>query len=234
MSRAAELQLPLNDIHQAYPALVRALAEAGETPPRIQELLSQHLRIRCLGCGQAITADDLSHLGFGDPTAPAPNPTVERLRLGYCARPDCKSRFYHATATTGIVAWPAIFQRTQHFITHPPAPIADPKPEPVDPKAHPNVGNKATAPDSAPSVEDLPEPRQLTFKEKWRRLQFTALAATVALGLLFWWWNSGLRIPGLGPTPRQFEVISSPGDAPPAAAVPAQPAPGAPRSFRSQ
>lgn len=234
MSRAAELQLPLNDIHKAYPALVRALAEAGETPPRIQELLGQHLRIRCLGCGQAITADDLSHLGLGDLTTPAPNPAVERLRLGYCARPDCKSRFYHATAATGMVAWPTIFARTQHFITHPPAPPADPKPEPVDTKSAANPSTPATAPGSDAAPDETPEPRELTFREKWRRLQFAALAGVVVLGLLFWWWNSGLRIPGLGPAPRKFEVIAAPGDTPPAPVSPAQPTPGTPRPFRSQ
>ncbi len=234
MSRAAELQLPLNDIQKAYPALVRALAEAGEPPARITELLEQHLRIRCLGCGQAITAEDLSHLGFGDQSATASNPTVERLRLGYCARPDCKSRFYHATAATGMVAWPAIFQRTQHFITHPPAPAADPKPEPVDPKATPGPSSQADASKPDVSIEETPEPRELTFRDKWRRLQFGALAGVVVLGLLFWWWNSGLRIPGLGPAPRKFEVIAAPGEAPAAPAPPGQPAPGIPRPFRSQ
>lgn len=234
MSRAAELQLSLNDVHKAYPALVRALAEAGEPPARITELLEQHLRIRCIGCGQAISAEDLSHLGLGDQTAPAPNPAVERLRLGYCARPDCKSRFYHATATTGMVAWPAIFQRTQLFITNPPAPVADPRPGPADPKSATSPATQTTAPRADAPVDETPEPRGLTFREKWRRLQFAALAGVVVLGLLFWWWNSGLRIPGLGPAPRQFEVIAAPGDAPSAPTDPTPPAPGTPRPFRSQ
>lgn len=234
MSRAAELQLPLNEIQKAYPALVRALAEAGEPPARITELLEQHLRIRCLGCGQGITAEDLSHLGLGDQSTPAPNPGVERLRLGYCARPDCKSRFYHATANTGMVAWPAIFQRTQHFITHPPASAPDPKPDPADPKTAQGPSSHPTSPGAAAAIDETPEPRELTFREKWRRLQFAALGGVVVLGLLFWWWNSGLRIPGIGPAPRKFEVIAGPGDAPPAPTAPTQPVPGTPRPFRSQ
>ncbi len=231
MSRVAELQLSLNEIHRLYPALVRALAEAGESGARMQEILDQHLRVRCVGCHQAITGEDLAQLALDAAGSPAANPRVERLRLGYCARPDCNSRFYLATANSGMVAWPTVFQRTRHFIDHPPAPVAEPAPEPTAGKPG---AKTAAAPVRLPEAS-APEPGPaVPFAEQWRRLQYTTLWVLVLVGLLFWWWRSGARIPGITPAARQFEVISAPGSPAIGPANPNVPATNAPRSFRVQ
>jgi len=231
MSRVAELQLSLNEIHRVYPALVRALAEAGESGARMQEILDHHLKIRCVGCHQAISGEDLAQLALDAEGAPASNPRVERLRLGYCARPECNSRFYLATANSGMVAWPTVFQRTRHFIDHPPVAVEEPTPAP----AASQPGAKTAAASAQPSEPSEPEPSPVVpFAEQWRRLQYATLAAIVLVGLLFWWWHSGARIPGITPAPRQFEVISTPGSPSIGPATPSAPATNAPRSFRVQ
>ena len=233
MSRTAELQLPLDDLHKVYPALARALAEAGEPNPRIAELLAQHVRIQCVGCRQPVTGEELAELALthDHPDTPATSPILQRLRLGYCARPECKSRFYQAVATSGMVAWPAVFERTRHFIANPPAATPEPLPAPADTKSNPASGSGPN-PGPAPEAEAPPEPRQLSFREKWRRLKFAALGVVALLGLLFWWFNSGARIPGLGPTPRKFEVIAGPEAGAPTAIGTGKPTTNAPRSFR--
>jgi hypothetical protein len=233
MSRTAELQLSLDDLHKVYPALARALAEAGEPNPRIAELLSQHVRIQCVGCRQPVTGEELAELALthDHPDTPATSPTLQRLRLGYCARPDCNSRFYQALATSGMVAWPTVFERTRHFIQHPPSPVAEPPPAAPDAKSQPGQGPAAGA--AKPTNTEEPEPpKVLPFRERWRRLKFAALGVVALLGLLFWWFNSGARIPGLGPKPRQFEVIAGPEAGAPTAIGTGKPTTNAPRSFR--
>lgn len=224
MSRAAELPLPLDRIHDLYPALVRALADAGEPAPRIQELLQQHLRIACVGCGERISPDEIAALSLLNADTPDAGPRMERLRLAYCAREGCKSRFYACSANSGMVAWPDIFARTRRLIEQPPATT----PESANASAEDGQAAESPAPAS-------PRP----FRERWRRLQFGVLGGMALLAALFWWWRSGARIPGIGPAPRQFEVISAPADPsllsptnPPAPVTPA--APGTPRAFRSQ
>jgi hypothetical protein len=233
MSRTAELQLSLDDLHKVYPALARALAEAGEPNPRIAELLSQHVRIQCVGCHQPVTGEELAELALthDHPDTPATSPTLQRLRLGYCARPECKSRFYQALASSGMVAWPTVFERTRHFIQHPPSTVVDPPPAPPDAKSQPGQGSATVA--AKPTDTEEPEaPKALPFREQWRRLKFAALGVVALLGLLFWWFNSGARIPGLGPAPRQFEVIAGPEAGAPTAIGTSKPTTNAPRSFR--
>lgn len=233
MSRTAELQLPLDDLHKVYPALARALAEAGEPNPRIAELLAQHVRIQCVGCRQPVTGEELAELALthDHPDTPATSPILQRLRLGYCARPECKSRFYQAVASSGMVAWPAVFERTRHFIANPPAATPEPVPAPPDAKSQPGQGSAASA--QKPTDTEEPEaPKALPFREQWRRLKFAALGVVALLGLLFWWFNSGARIPGLGPTPRKFEVIAGPEAGAPTSIGTGKPTTNAPRSFR--
>lgn len=231
MSRVAELPLSLNEIHRLYPALVRALAEAGESGARMQEILDQHLKVRCVGCHQAISGEELAQLALDPEGSPAANPRIERLRLGYCARPECNSRFYQATADSGMVAWPKVFQRTRHFIDHPPASTPEPGPKSIPAQAG---AGTAVAAAGQPEVSEPEPPTVVPFAEQWRRLQYATLAAIVLVGLLFWWWHSGARIPGISPTPRQFEVISAPGSPSIGPAPSSAPATNAPRSFRVQ
>jgi len=231
MSRIAELQLSLNEIHRFYPALIRALAEAGESGARIQEILEQHLRVRCVGCHQAITGEDLAQLALDPEGSAAANPRVERLRLAYCAKPDCNSRFYLATADSGMVVWPTVFKRTRHFIDHPPVAVAEPVPGSTAGKTD---GKTVAAAAEHPEASEPEPPRVVPFAELWRRIQYATLALILLVGLLFWWWHSGARIPGISPAPRQFEVISAPGSPAVNPANPGAPTTNAPRSFRAQ
>lgn len=233
MSRSAELQVSLEDLHELYPAVVRSLGEVGEGGARIAELTGQHLRVQCVGCGERVTAGELEQLSLLGVDRPASDPRLERLRLAYCARQGCNSRYYVCLADSGMVAWPEVFQRVRHQLDQPAAAEADAL----------GAGEAAAsrkglqgAVDRVTEIVTGPADRPLPFRERWRRIQFAVLAGVVGVGLLFWWWNSGARIPGVTPKERKFEVLASPGDP---AVIPV-PSPGAasgtnaPRAFRVQ
>lgn len=234
--RAAEFQVSLDELPKVYPGLARALAESGEAPARIAELIQTHLHVRCVGCRQTIPGEALVELALaqGQPPADSDSAPLKRLRLGYCVKPDCNSRYYVLSASTGMVAWPSLFDRTRHFMTHPPSAAL------VEPPTKGASSNKPGATPDAP--KDTVDPGDgeagrppLSFQERWRRAKFAALGAVVGLGLLFWWWQSGARIPGLGPAPREFQVVPTPGVDPqvsPAAPTTPRGATNAPRSFR--
>jgi hypothetical protein len=200
------LQLRVVELPGLHPALGRALGEAGEGAPRIRELLAESVRVRCVGCGIAVTPDELESLALAS-SAPEASPRLERLRLGYCARNGCDSRFYLASADTGMVLWPLVFRRTRELLGG---------------KAEPEPSAGVAAPEAAPP----------TFKEQWRRVQLAVLGGVLALVLLLWWWQHGARIPGITPAPRDFTVAPaepSPGQT---AARPASGGTNVPRGFQ--
>jgi hypothetical protein len=222
MSRPAESQLRFDELPRFYPAIARALGEAGEDRARIQELVSDHLKVTCVGCRTRVPSDDLSALAFEpDPAQPEPSGRA-RLRLGYCAREGCNSRFLLAAADSGMVPWPTIFDRARHWMDQP-------------------EGSDAGEP--VPSVERSPVAALFQtrpgspgdFREQWRRLQYRFLVGFIAVAALFWWIRSGARIPGISPAPRTFEVMV-PGMETPTAASPLSgpPPTNAPRTFRVQ
>lgn len=189
-----------------YTALGRALAEAGEGAPRIHQLLAESVRVRCVGCDIAVTPAELESLALA-PEAGGGSPRLERLRLGYCARNGCDSRFYVVGADTGMVAWPGVLRRTRELLG---------TPVEAEPKAD------AGAPPAPPS-----------FRQQWRRVQLAAVGGLVGLVLLVWWWRSGARVPGLSPSAREFTVVPSDGAGPSPSAPPSRPGQSnAPRSFQ--
>jgi hypothetical protein len=228
MSRPAELQLRLDNLPGFYPAIVRALGEANEDAARIQELTRLHLQVSCLGCRTRFNTEDLAALAFAiDPSHPD-SPSLQRLRLGYCPRESCNSRFCIASADSGIVAWPTVFDRTRHWMENPAMPDSTPStdspPTPSDPAAR-----------TTPSQPDQTPRPALTFQQQWRVLQYRLLGGLVIVAAVFWWVRSGARVPGISPTPRQFEVILPGSENLP---TPAQPSPrpqtNSPRSFQIQ
>ncbi|KAB2675419.1 MAG: hypothetical protein DVB31_00500 [Verrucomicrobia bacterium] len=208
MSRVAEFQVRVVELPGLHSALGRALGEAGEGAPRIRELLEQSVRVCCVGCGITVTADELEALALATESG-TPSPRLERLRLGYCARNGCDSRFYIVSAGTGMVGWPTVFRRTKELMSS----KADAETEPT---------------------ESGPATPARTFRQQWRRVQLAVLGSVVAVVLLAWWWRSGARIPGISPRARQF--IVAPGDSP-AAPAPSEGqqrrgATNAPRNFQ--
>lgn len=171
-----------------YAALARALGETGEGAPRIRELLAHDIRVQCVGCGIALTAEELEALALDPASAPG-SPRLERLRLGYCARNGCDSRFYGLSAGTGMVPWPTVFRRVRELLDGPAAVTA-------------------TGPLETASVKG----RQ--FPEQWRRMRWAAAGGIVFFALGFWWWRNGARIPGISPSPREFRVVPAADSAP--------------------
>lgn len=219
MSRVAELQIPTQDLVRLHPALVRAMGSLGEDGARIHELVHQHLGVRCVGCGFRVMPADLEQAALAEASAVVPDSTVHRLRLGYCGRADCGSRYYLLTASSGMTSWPKVFEVVRGILE------AGETAEDFEPARTGNLWQR---------MREWVWPTQpIPFRERWRRLQFVVLAGVLLLAGLFWWVRSGARIPGIGPAPRTFEV--APGTvAPPPEPVrgPASAPPA--RTFRAQ
>lgn len=202
MSRPAELQLRLDNLPGFYPAIVRALGEANEDAARIQELTRLHLRVTCLGCRTLFNTEDLAALAFAPDPAQPDSPALHRLRLGYCPRQTCNSRFCIANADSGIVSWPILFDRTRHWMENPAMPDSSAS---TASDAQANSGKPTSNP--TPTESDEPPRPAPTFQQQWRVLQYRLLGGLVVVAAVFWWVRSGARVPGISPAPRQFEVI---------------------------
>lgn len=219
MSRVAELQVPTQDLARLHPALVRAMGSLGEDGARIHELVHQHLVVRCVGCGFRVTPSDLEQSALAEDSAVVPDSTVHRVRLGYCGRADCSSRFYLLQASSGMTSWPKVFERVRDIL--------------AEGEAEGEVALEPVGNFRQRMREWIWPSRSIPFRERWRRLQFVVLAGVLVVAGLVWWVRSGARIPGIGPAPRTFEVVPGTG-APPAepGRSPASPTPA--RSFRAQ
>lgn len=87
-----------------------------------------------LGCDIVLTANDLSYLAI-DQEPPADElAKFNRLRLGYCARSSCDSRYYRIRVIeAGGLDWSALLKRALELGTQKaPASTAFEEPEPPD------------------------------------------------------------------------------------------------------
>ncbi|MBI4663790.1 MAG: hypothetical protein HY735_33735 [Verrucomicrobia bacterium] len=187
----AELQIPIERLPSVYRALLQVLNESGLTGPPLETLLSAALRAKCRQCGVEVSAAEIGQLAASDAKTPIDNPKAERLRLGYCARNRCDSRFYviHFAPTAGV-DWAETFKRTEEILS------------------------AAPAEDSATRT-----PSGLWFRTRalWgqfqprQRRQLMVLAGLGMLLLAIRWYQSGAWIPGLSPRPQEFIVESDEG-----------------------
>jgi hypothetical protein len=196
------LQVRVAELSGLQAALGQALGEAGEGGPRIHELLGQHARVRCVGCGISLTPDELEALALA-PDSAASSPRLDRLRLGYCARNGCDSRFYQVTADSGMVPWANIFRRTRELLAGVPTETAAPS------GAGPSPTTGST--DSQTAAPSRPRPTP-SFDQQWRRMKWAAFGTVTTLVLLIWWWRNGHPIPGLASTPPDSTVEAAAGE----------------------
>lgn len=77
-----------------YGSLARALLESGLSGARLNETLSQCLRVECIQCHIQVSVEELQQLAVSDTPSGELHPKLQRLRLGYCARQGCDSYFY--------------------------------------------------------------------------------------------------------------------------------------------
>ncbi len=109
-TRHLELDVPVEQLIETYQALIHALAEQGRGAEEIDSLLRHCLVFECVGCGIRLTPEELQLLtAQGSENDP---PRIRRIRLGYCARNSCDSRFYKISVQKpGQINWHAVFQR---------------------------------------------------------------------------------------------------------------------------
>ena len=92
---SAEIRLRVEELPGFHSGLVRAASECGVGGPDLNAFFAQKVRATCVGCGLVVTGEELGQIVV----APAAGTSVtdaksDRLRLGYCGRPGCQSRFY--------------------------------------------------------------------------------------------------------------------------------------------
>ena len=111
-ARNPELEVPLGETVPAIRGLVRALAETGLGADAIDAVVRHRVIAECVGCGITLAGNELSHLAI-DRDAPPDEPAkLNRVRLGYCARSSCDSRYYRLRVTApGDLDWPALLTR---------------------------------------------------------------------------------------------------------------------------
>jgi hypothetical protein len=161
---AESLEVPLDKLVPVIRGLVRALAETQLGGGDIEATIHERLRVECVGCGIVLSGDELGHLAIDQETPAAEPAKLNRLRLGYCARSSCESRYYriHARPTTGM-DWPALLSRALELGNQPtPDPVPEEPPEPT---------------------ENEKAPRPTTR----RRLLLAGLALLAAAAIWHWW-----------------------------------------------
>jgi hypothetical protein len=76
--------------------LLDAVQKAGLGPEEARAAIRDHVSARCVACAMPVSGEEL--LALAQPaTAENPNPKVERLRKGDCARQGCDSFYYRVT-----------------------------------------------------------------------------------------------------------------------------------------
>lgn len=110
-------QIPIANLPGLHHALHQTLTEDGLAEPEATAILSQCAVAQCVLCGLKFTGAELATLEAASPSPEASvNPKFARVRLGYCGRDGCDSRFYTLVlADCPAVDWPPIIQRLGNF-----------------------------------------------------------------------------------------------------------------------
>jgi hypothetical protein len=93
------LQFPPQDLAELYRTLAKLLAQTGLSAARLNEVLTHHVIVQCSVCGEKLTAEKLEAWAVLDPETAPPDPSLARLRLGYCAKVGCESWRYNLEVT---------------------------------------------------------------------------------------------------------------------------------------
>lgn len=173
------LELPI----QALPRLYLAVAATSKIPEQQwQGLFNGRVEAQCIQCRIKVTGEELRQLSILDPAHPIEDPKLDRLRLNYCARNSCQSRFYSVQIQPDSeLHWTAIKEQLQ--------------------LATPEIREKKTRkPISVPSIS-LPRANGLTVA--------VAVLCLIALFFLIRYWIYGYRIP-IVQKKNEYRVIQSP------------------------
>lgn len=178
---SAELRLRVEELTGFHAGLVRAAGATGMTAAELHEFFSGKVRASCVGCGLALTGEDLGRIALAAPESAA-DPQADRLRLGYCGKATCQSRFYQV--------------------------VVDPTPKAVPEKLVPQAVELWRNPPPEPEEAAAPKAPLPWWRE--RRNQY-ALGALLAL-LLAWWRFGPTEGPmALRKEPVKYETAPQPG-----------------------
>jgi hypothetical protein len=94
------------------------LLESGLSGARLNEILSQSLRVECVQCGIQVSAEELQQLAVSDSPSGEVHPKLQRLRLGYCARQGCDSYYYEVHLENHPeVDWESVVRKAGNLLT---------------------------------------------------------------------------------------------------------------------
>ena len=173
------LELPI----QALPRLYLAVAATSKLPEQQwQGLFNGRVEAQCVQCRIKVTGEELRQLSLLDLAHPTDDPKLDRLRLNYCARNSCQSRFYSVQIQPDSeLHWTAIKEQLQ---------LAAPEVREKKPRK----------PISIPTLS-LPRASGLAVT--------VALLGMVVLFFLVRYWVYGYRIP-IVQKKNEYRVIQAP------------------------
>jgi hypothetical protein len=123
---SAEVRLRVEELTGFHSGLVRAAGECGVGGKELHALFADRVRATCVGCGLVLSGEEIGLISI-TPGATPPDGRLDRLRLGYCGRPACESRFYQVVIDPVPGIEPAkVVPRALDLWKNPP-----PEPEPV-------------------------------------------------------------------------------------------------------
>lgn len=130
MATDAETKVRIEDLPAMHLALARAFGEAGIGGKALDSVFAEAVHGKCLGCGISITGTDLGQIAVTASKDATVETKLDRLRLGYCARNGCASKFYVVDCEPFPGVTPAQVLSRAVALLHQPAP--EPEPDPVD------------------------------------------------------------------------------------------------------
>jgi hypothetical protein len=173
--------LDFRPISRSFVTALQKHRTAGQDLP---SLLQSCLQIKCVECGIAVSTEEfLALAGYGPPldSSSSGNSKVGRLRLGYCARQGCPSRFYQVTLQPHPeFAWEAILAQAAE-----------------------SGSSKTDAEPAIAAADSIAEPTR-------RRMQTMKVLAGLVIVLVLWGarrWTQGERIPFIR-EPAKFKFES--------------------------
>jgi hypothetical protein len=105
------VELPIDALPRLYLAVV---ATSKMPEQQWQGLFNGRVDAECIQCGIKVTGEELRQLSLIDPLTPIEDPKLDRLRLKYCARNTCESRFYRVNIQPDSeLHWTAIKEQLQ-------------------------------------------------------------------------------------------------------------------------
>ena len=113
-STAAEksVEIPIEALPRVYWAVV---ATSKSPEQEWQQHCGERLAAECLQCGMKVSGEELRQLATMDLEKVVEDPKLERLRLKYCARNSCESRFYRVDIEPDSeLHWASIKEQLAH------------------------------------------------------------------------------------------------------------------------